>query len=142
MYRTRKYRLLITSSQAKILKCYKNTYHFELRRLEKMAKRRKIYMKDISDEIHKYSKYYMLKIIDGTYGTLDKKVALFHRSSFAFCKQAIILYFGENFIVSQMEIALACDSNEWDYLMNYQIIRLDLLYDGEWYVNIVIVEYA
>ncbi len=140
MYKTRKYRLLLDQNSKEILNYFKKVYMQELKRLLRISKKRKIRKNEISEDIHDPSKWYLIKVVEKDKGHVFKKVGIFHRNSFAFSRKALTLYFGNSFIVSQLEIAVACDEEEWDQLLHNYVIRIDLFYDCDWYVNIVVVE--
>lgn len=140
MYKTRKYRILLDVQSAKVLKCYRNAYYYEFKRLILITTKRKITVKEISDDIHQASKWNLYKLVMNNKGKELNKAAIFNSNSVTFSRAMLTFYFGNSFIVDHLDVGVACDDDEWDELMKAKILRIDLFYQSEWYVNIILVE--
>lgn len=140
MYKTRKYRLLLDKQSEKILKCYRNAYYYEFKRLIQLKKKRKMTIKEISDDLHHASKWNLYKIVMNDKGNELNKAAVFNCNSVVFSRALLTFYFGNSFIVDHLDVKVACDDDEWDELMKAKLLRIDLFNQNEWYVNIILVE--
>lgn len=141
MYKTMKVLLLVDKQQTIVLKRYIQGYRFELARLCQIKGRRVV-----DNIIHEQSKWYMLKQVK-TYRNKQKglqlgtfRSAVFGANSFSFSENSITLYFGKDFYVGELEVKMGLTRIDYELMMKYRILRMDLIYDGEWYANFLVCE--
>ncbi len=141
MYKTIKVLLAVNKQQGKVLKRYTQGYRFEIARLCHSNKRM-----EVDHFIHDKSRWYVVKQVKA-YREKRKSInlgeiryAIFSANSFVFDQRNIILYFGESFYLDKLSIAMSLERSEYELMLQQRILRMDLIYDGNWYANFLISE--